>query len=551
MNIDFKKSVEKLTEDMVNIESIVKGGNETALAEYVYEYYGNLDYFKNHPDQLIIQKTKYDEYDRHSTIALLKGEGDSNKTIVLMGHTDTVGVDDYGTIKEYAFNPKELPEKLKTLNIDEDTLKDIESGEYMFGRGALDMKSGIAGHMAIIKYFTENPELLKGNIVAIAACDEEDSSRGIISSLEILADWKEKYDLDYISAINADYSTPYYHGDENRYLYLGTIGKILPTFYITGKETHVGQAFGGLDPNLIAAELTRNISLNTELCDTSNGETTVPPISLKQEDLKPVYTVQTALAAHCYYNFFTHGMTPGDVMEKLKTVAEKSCRNVVEHLNTEYRKWCDITGYTYRDFPYIPRVYTWDEFTTEKTKEYGEEFSSHISEYINKLMKESSEMDLRNFSRSVVEEAVSKFDSDHNPIVILYNSSVYSQNIEILGENENERRLIDSLNNARDIVQETCKENIVVKYFYPYISDSSFVYTPENDEDLKGLIYNTPAWGTKYHHPVEELKKISMPVVNIGTYGKDGHKFTERVHKDFTFQKIPNITLNTILGLFD
>ena len=549
MIIDFYGEVEALTKDLVGIESIVKGGNETVVAEYVFEFYKNLDYFKEHPEQLILQKTLNDEYNRHSTIALLKGNGKSNKTIVLMGHTDTVGVDDYGKIKEYAFSPDELPELLKTMDIDDETLKDIESGEFMFGRGALDMKSGFAGHMAIMKYFAENRELLNGNLVAIAACDEEDGSRGIISSLEVLAEWKERYDLDYLTAINADYSTPYYTGDENRYIYLGTIGKILPTFYMTGKETHVGQAFGGLDPNLIAAEITRNISLNTELCDTSQGETTVPPISLKQEDLKTVYTVQTALAAHSYFNFFTHGMTPGEVFEKLKVVATNSCQNVYDYLNVEYKKWCDLTGYTYNKIDYSPRVYTWDEFTESMKTLHGDEFKTYMDSFMERLHREHPEMDLRIFNRTVVEEAVSKFDRDSDPLVIIYNSSVYSQNIEVLGKNDREKNLIESLNTAVDLVQETCDENIVVKYFYPYISDSSFVYIPEDIEDLNGLLHNTPGLGVKFIHPVGAMKKISMPVANIGTYGKDGHKFTERVHKDFTFQKIPNITLNTILEL--
>lgn len=39
----------------------------------------------------------------------------------------------------------------------------------------------------------------------------------------------------------------------------------------------VGQAYGGLDPNLILSELTRLMELNTDLCDEAQGEVTVPP----------------------------------------------------------------------------------------------------------------------------------------------------------------------------------------------------------------------------------------------------------------------------------
>ena len=42
--------------------------------------------------------------------------------------------------------------------------------------------------------------------------------------------------MNYIAAINADYSTPYHEKDENRYIYFGTIGKLLPSFYGLDRE---------------------------------------------------------------------------------------------------------------------------------------------------------------------------------------------------------------------------------------------------------------------------------------------------------------------------
>jgi arginine utilization protein RocB len=85
--------------------------------------------------------------------------------------------------------------------------------------------------------------------------------------------------------------------------------------------------------------------------------------------------------------------------------------------------------------------------------------------------------------------------------------------------------------------------------FYPYISDSSFMALGGDREDLGALQYNTPAWGPKYTHPIEDIAEINVPVVNIGTYGKDGHKLTERVHMKHTFEHVPNITYNALKRL--
>src|SRR5699024_2258953 len=100
--------VETYAKGLVSTPSVVKGGTESNAAQYVFDQLKDLDYFRENPDQLIMQKTLNDEYDRHSTLALLKGNGKSNKTILLMGHIDTVEVNDFGHLKEFAFDPDRL-----------------------------------------------------------------------------------------------------------------------------------------------------------------------------------------------------------------------------------------------------------------------------------------------------------------------------------------------------------------------------------------------------------------------------------------------------------
>lgn len=542
--------VKNLTKKLVNVPSIVRSnGGETNCAKKIYEYYLDLPYFKENPERVKMFQTLNDEIERHCVIAMVKGtKGDSKKTVLLIGHLDTVGVDDFGTIKEYAFDPDKLPALLRELNLSDEINADIDSGEYMFGRGALDMKSGVAGHMYLIKYFSEHPEELNGNIIALAECDEEDNSHGVLTALKVFKELKEKEGLEYVACINADYSTPYHAKDENRYIYFGTIGKLLPSFYVTGKETHVGQAFGGLDPNLLVAELTRQIELNTDLCDEAQGEVTIPPMSLKQADFKVGYTVQTALAAYAYYNFFTHSMSPKDVMEKVKEKAEIAFDNVIKYTNESYKKYCEMAGHTYTELPWKRRVYTWDEFCTELEKIHGEKFTNHIFNYAKELHENNPSMDLRDFSVKVIEEAW-KWAPDKSPAMIIYYSSLFSARIEITGKTEKERELLDSVKESIKFVQDYSDKPIVTKMFYPYISDSSFMAISDDVEGLKALEKNMPAWGTKYFYNVDDILAVNVPVVNIGTFGKDGHKISERVHMKYTFENVPNITYNTVKKL--
>ena len=551
MKLNSFDEVKRLTQEMVAIPSINKEpGGETAVARYIYDFYMGLDYFKEHPERTKIFKTKNDFVDRHSTYAYVKGtKGNSNRTVILIGHLDTVGVDDFGTIREYAFKCEELPEKLKeTFKLSDEVLADIESGEYMFGRGALDMKSGVAGHMYLIKYFSEHPEELDGNVIAIAECDEEDNSKGIITALDELVELKKTEGFEYISCINADYSTNYSPGDENRYIYYGSIGKLLPCFVAFGKEAHVGQAFSAMDPNLLIAEVTRKMSLNTELCDRAQGEVAIPPVSLKQTDTKGPYTVQTALTAFSYYNFFTHGWDPAQVLAKSKEMAVRAFDDVIDYLQGQYKRFCELSKVPYVPLPWKTRVYTWKEFNDYLTEIHGEPYVKAIKEFTEKLHKDDPELDLRIFGLKVAEEAW-KWCEDKSPAIIVFFGSVFSARIEMTGKTAKEKALLDAVESAVEKIRPEAQRQIKTRMFYPYISDSSFMAVCDDTLAVQALKDNMPQYGVKYTHDIDKIMEINVPVVNIGTFGRDGHMLTERVDMRQTFQNVPNITYEAIKGL--
>lgn len=551
MHLNSYEEVEQLTRELVRMKSVNKEpGEETAAARFVYDYYRGLPYFQEHPDRTMCFQTADDFVERHSTLAYVKGtkDGGSEKTVLLIGHIDTVGVEDFGAIKEYACDPDALPEKLRQLDLSQEVLDDLDSGMYMFGRGALDMKSGVAGHMYLIKYFSEHPEELCGNLLAIEECDEEDNSKGMLTAIDKLVELRQKEGFRYIACINADYSTNYHPGDENRYIYYGSIGKLLPSFVVFGKETHVGQAFGGFDPNLLTAQITLDMSLNTDLCDEKLGEITVPPISLKQMDTKPNYTVQTALTSMSYYNFFTHGMDPATVLAKSKAVAENAMDTVIVRMGERYRAYCDRSGVPFTPLPWKKRVYLWKEFYDMLLELHGEPFARAMEDCKKRLNEEDPAMDMRIFSLRVIEEAW-KWDPDKNPAVVIFLGSIYNARIEVSGKNEKERALLEAVERAVEKVRPEADRQLKTRMFYPYISDSSFLAVSDDLSTIQALGDNMPCWKYKYYHDTDKILQIDVPVVNIGSFGKDGHMFTERVDKKHTFENVPNISYWTIKEL--
>jgi len=85
--------------------------------------------------------------------------------VVLIGRTYTVGIEDYGNIREYATLPESPKELFRDEDLDEETMRDLESDDWIFSRGIFDMKAEVAAHLALMKKLSENAGELEGNVV--------------------------------------------------------------------------------------------------------------------------------------------------------------------------------------------------------------------------------------------------------------------------------------------------------------------------------------------------------------------------------------------------
>jgi len=544
---DCREEILALTKQLVRIESIVNEGGEKVMSQALYTLISSYPYFQEHLDHIIYQQTEDDDQERYNVIAFVKGtKSPSNKTVILMGHVDTVGIDDFN-LKEHALDPDALAEALHQEDLPDMVRAHLESGEFEFGRGVLDMKSGVSSHLFLLKHYAEHPEQLEGNLMVVFECDEEDGSHGIISALSELKRLREAYGFDYVAAINADFVSPRFDGDPNRYIYKGTVGKLLPSFFITGSETHVGSCFEGIDPNFIAAHLTRQISYNPALCNEAFGETTVPPVSLKQMDLKPTYTVQTALSAYVYFNFFIHSWSPKEVLEMLKVEATTAFTTALNEFKDHYQVFSQASGEPMNEITWEPRVMTYEEMDELLGNKHGNAYTEHMDQFKEILMQQM-ELDTRMFAARVVEEAW-KWMPDKNPAIIVFYSSLYSPRIEVTGKNEKEKNLLDALEVAVEQVQPNYPHPIVTKNFFPYISDMSFVALSDDDEGISAVSSNNPGWGTKHYVNYQAIRDINVPVINIGPYGYDAHKQYERMERSFTLDIVPNLTNHVIKQL--
>lgn len=534
------ESMINLTKKMVQIPSVNTTRGEREIGLFLEQYIRDIPYFKKHPDQVIAQNLKNDDLDRRSVFALLIGEKDDNAdTIILHGHTDTVGVEDFGDLAEYAFSPDLLREKMKLARLPKEVLEDLQSNDYIFGRGACDMKSGDAVFIETLRELSEHPDKLSGNILLSLNPVEENLHTGIIEGIDTLKSLKEKYGLNYILAINNDYICPLYPGDSTYTIYTGVVGKLLPCFYIHGKETHVGQCFEGFDASMLAAMLVEKINLNTDFSDEYMGECALPPTVLKMKDLKPWYNVQTAVEAMAYFNYFVHNASMTEITEKLLDAGKSVVDEFMDKLNENFKKFCDMSGQEYTEIDYDARVYSYSELL--ELARSCDEFSE--SE-IDRIVKKETEagIDKREIPIEVIRYLL-HVTGIKQPVVVMYFAAPYCPHNTLQGENEH---IIDEVKKISEGIEEKYGINYRMMKFFPSLSDSSYLKIDDDEESVDMLVKNFPGFDELYPLPLSDIRNLDIPAINYGCYGKDAHKWTERVNIPYTFEILPELIKRTI-----
>lgn len=538
-----EEQVECLTKTLVKIKSINGTSGEVKIADFIKNTLQSFPYFKENPLHVWEQKINGDTLGRKNVFAFIQGSKKNAQTMIYHAHLDTVGIEDFGPLKDIALDPEELQRYFSTHNINEDVQRDARSGEWMFGRGAVDMQSGIAVHLANVLHFTKHPNKLEGNVLFMVNPDEESQHAGIISAVSELNRLKKEKNLSYVAAINTDFITPLYDGDSTRYIYTGAAGKLLPCFYIYGREVHVGDTLAGIDPNLIASEITGSIHNNINLTENIEGELVLPPSCLYQRDNKEAYNVQTAVSSHLYFNYFIYERTAKEVMSQLIGLSIEACEKVEKKLSDYYELFVQRTNLPKRNLSWKVDVVSLEDYLEELDQK-----GINAQACIERAFEQYAYLELRTRCFKVIEE-LQKLDPHQSPRVIVFFAPPYLPHNHLKKDESRDQQLLYPLQAAVEKVGKQTGETFQFKKFFPYLADGSFLSLHETDEEIYAFTRNFPGWGIAGAIPFREIRELNIPSINIGVYGKDGHKWTERVYKPYSFGVLPKLIQETTVQM--
>ncbi|MCE4955695.1 M20/M25/M40 family metallo-hydrolase [Macrococcoides caseolyticum] len=510
-----------LLKDLVKQDSITNSNGEVNFPFYIKETLKQLDYFNMFDSHIQLIETN----DHKNALAAIYRSHETDDTVILMSHYDTVDTNDFGHFEDKAFDCDALTAEFKKNihEFDDYHQHDIASNRYLFGRGVMDMKSGLMMHMSILeKAISESWPL---NIILLTVPDEEVNSSGMRSAVVELSDYITQEALNLKLIMNGEPAFSQKPHDEHYYIYNGSIGKVMPSVLAYGKETHVGEPLNGLSANYLISRINSAIEYNPSFTERYKEEVTPLPVSLYMKDLKEEYNVQTPFMAASFYNVFLFEQSAAHVFHKFNKLVDDTVKEAVKDLKSVFNELPDI------------KVMTYDMLVKSMSDLHGKKT-------VQKIIDEIKETDDRTYARRVI-EALLLLDHNNDYTVITYLNAPYYPSV-----NSGQEKLIKSITKytIKQMKKQFDRETTKI-YYFNGISDLSYVNYAHDDSDAQIYAENTPGFGRHYDIPFDAMKQLKAPVINIGAFGKDAHQLTERIDIKSVTEEVPYI-LNKIFHKF-
>jgi len=526
----------------VNSETCTNGEKEAE--EFLLKVLGGMEYFRKYPDLYGAFPVLGDPFGRSVCWGLVRGSG--KRTIVLFHHYDVVDTEDFKALKDLAFCPDSLEKALMEMKheLHAEAAGDLVSGEFLFGRGTADMKAGGAVQLALLDRFSKEAEPL-GNILLMAVPDEENLSAGIRGAIPLLSELKQRFSLDYVYAIDSE---PHQRKDTATGLISeGSVGKTLAFVYVRGFLSHAGKVFEGLNPLAILTRIAAMTEVSQVLSDKVHGEASPPPTWQYLRDRKENYDASMPLGAGGCISILTLNSNPEEVIKSLKVISYKAFSEAIDHTKESFKSFCENSGRKLTELPWEPKVCSFGELLIEAGKNHGDSFVKNYSEKIDEII-----IEINNKRIDIIEagflltEFIYDYIDDLSPRVVIGLVPPFYPNVTNIMLDEGKDTCPELAEKLIDFALDEFDQKYDREYFFTGISDMSYFSLRDSAKTGKTLEDDMPLYGKAYSIPLAEIEELSMPCINIGPWGKDFHKLSERVYKPDLYERTPALLAKAI-----
>lgn len=498
-----EERVLQILQDMIHLDSETNTVKEKRMEQYLQQLFAAMD---NVVSGLI--HVPNDAYDRAVVYGLIQGQ--SQDTVIFLNHHDVVGVEDYGQLRDLAFEPEKLRQALAKTAISEDVRKDIESGDWLFGRGSCDMKGGAAAQLAVFEAYAKAPQ--GASLLYVSLPDEESYSSGMRAAITLLDELKNSYHLSYRVLIDSE---PNARQKGKLISYTGSVGKIMPVVLVQGKPVHIGRYQKGLNPVGVMARLIAKTEGDSTLADRCENDVTPPPAWVYLRDRKEHYDVTLPQRVAACLNMLTYAKTPDDVMYLLLETARQAVQESLEVMESRL----DVRVLSAAELLQQAHAYPgFDVFYEDCKQKAFVALQQGKTTYVQATIR--------------LLEQILEFTGRTEPLVVVAFAPPYYPAADSMAlKDKRFAGLLQEISAQADIAYD--------RYFNG-ISDCSYCCVdPALDEKM--VERNLLLWGKSYQFDFPALKKLQIPFLLLGPWGKDLHERTERVQIESVSKRLPAV----------
>ncbi|MDW7660217.1 MAG: M20/M25/M40 family metallo-hydrolase [Bacillota bacterium] len=462
----------------------------------------NMDYFVQNPNHFGSESIEDDLMGRRIVWAFK--DNSSEKTVVLFGHYDTVGLEMY-----------------ENYDYDEDE-------DWLYGRGSCDMKAGLAIQLRLMEKIesTDCP-----NLILISVPDEEGMSVGMRSASMLLKRLKKQFKLTYNLAILSEPQQK----DDNRVfkVHTGSVGKMLPFIMTKGSPSHAGIPFSGLSSVGLMNEIIKAIEFNTEMGDIVERKMSPPPIFLGIKSMKNNYDVTMPEFTASYFNWLFLKDDLDKKMNQLKSLCVWSAEDAINQYNYSYNEFLRKQG--------LPSYECCHQIDVEVLfyDELMEVASEHVDTkaFIERITSDHTDLSTQDLSLLITKGLLEAIKSPKPMIVIGLLAPYYA--------------VVDSGDHYESVTKGILEKSVDTlplelqrEAYFMGISDMSFIKSTKNkNQRIKKLM------PVDFRIHFDVIDELGIEVINIGPWGKDLHKITERVYIPDVVETVPEIIRDLIRNL--
>ena len=532
--------VKEISYRLVSWPSESGTAGEAAFADRLAGLLREIPYFRDNPQDIAVLDSHGAPMAKN-VVAVVRGAG--RKALALGGHFDTVETANYLDLQPLACQPDALKAALladlesRPLSAAETRARaDLRSGDFIPGRGMLDMKSGIAAGIAALERFSEMPDR-RGNLILFATPDEERNSRGMRALRDALPGLMKRWNLDISGGVNLDSTSDQGDGSEGRAIYHGTIGKLLPFAFVLGQSSHASYPFEGVSAHRIAAEIMLAFEANPALCDTGHGEVSPPPICLEAKDLRGGYEVTTPDRVWLGFNWLFHSRAAADLQADFNAIVTAAMDRALSDFGAKAKAYADLTGSGAGTPGSAGRVIPFAELRAEAFRSPG------VAERYAALERE---LEGNDNPLDVTRRLVTLMAAEARltgPAVVTGFSSLHYPHSHVDEASAAGRDFAAAIEAARRSIEARHATSFKRREYFTGISDMSFFGTAGDAADNAVVAENTPASLWVDRPPADAL---AYPVVNIGPWGREFHQRLERLHAPYAFDIVPKFLMEIV-----